>query len=186
MVRDQRRQRDRNHDARGDEPVVADDEVVPEAHERDDVAHAGAPACAASRARRSSLTAAIEVSDSSARITSSAASLPGHDTPAPSALQNVPKVVSRSPTANFSVFSGTWLRGARTTTPTATTIRSAAPAAAAAIATPWLRAAPNVITMKAPPSPSRKPPLKASVNEYQPSPARRSDAASSASARSRS
>jgi hypothetical protein len=38
----ERRQRDRRHHARRDAPVVADDEVVPEAEERNDVIHASA------------------------------------------------------------------------------------------------------------------------------------------------
>ena len=43
-----------------------------------------------------------------------AASEPGQSAPAPSAAQKVPKVVSITPTANFTVFSGTAASGART------------------------------------------------------------------------
>ncbi len=46
-------------------------------------------------------------------ITSSAESDPGQCAPAPSAPQKVPNAVSITPTANFSVFSGTLARGAR-------------------------------------------------------------------------
>src|SRR5206468_6239644 len=116
-------------------PVVADDELVPEARERDEPRHARAPAGAARRPR-SARTAANDASARKARIAGSAASSPGHDAPAPSVAQNVPNVVSSSPTVNFSVFSGTRLSGARTMTPTPTTTTNAAAAAAAASATP--------------------------------------------------
>ena len=48
---------------------------------------------------------------------SSASSSPGQSTPAPSAAQKMPKVVSSRPTANLIAFSGTRSSGARTSTP---------------------------------------------------------------------
>ena len=50
-----------------------------------------------------------------------AASSPGHSRPTPSPAQNVPNVVSSSPTAYFIVFSGTRPSGARTRRPTIAT-----------------------------------------------------------------
>ena len=63
-------------------------------------------------------------------ITSSAASPPGQLAPAPSALQNMPKEVSITPTSSFRVFSGTRASGALTAAPTATTTNTASAAAA--------------------------------------------------------
>src|SRR5581483_5024835 len=57
VVRDEGRHRERDHEPRRDEPVVADDEVPPETGEGDDVLHAPA---GARRCRRSSWTSASE------------------------------------------------------------------------------------------------------------------------------
>src|SRR5262249_47730185 len=63
---------------------------------------------------------------SRAKIPSSAKSSPGHSAPRPSPIQNTPKLVSISPTANLRVFSGTWASGLCTASPIAiTTIRAA-------------------------------------------------------------
>src|SRR5262249_21981501 len=168
----QRGDADRRRDTDGDEPIVTEDEPIPETGERQHAAHASAPLLAGERPAgskpwRSTLTAASEVRSRSARMPISAASPPGQETPAPSPLQKVPKLARSRPPVNFSVSSGTRLSGARTSTPAASTITRAAAAAAAAIATPWLRAAPNVITMNATSTPSRNTPLKETVNAYQ-------------------
>src|SRR5580693_6634425 len=98
--------------------------------------------------------------------TSSAASLPGHATPAPSAPQNVPNDVSITPTASFIQFSGTFASGALTAIPViVTTMMAAAAPMTAAPRSFWL--SPNVITMKTTSRPSSSTPLNASVKEYQ-------------------
>ena len=98
--------------------------------------------------------------------TSRAASLPGQATPAPSAPQKVPKLVSMTPTANFIQFSGTLVSGALTAMPmiVTTTMAAAAPITAAPMFF-WL--SPKVITMKTTSSPSSSTPLNARVKEYQ-------------------
>src|SRR5581483_11364120 len=98
--------------------------------------------------------------------TSSAASDPGQETPAPSAPQKVPKAVSMIPTANFIQFSGTRASGARTENPTpaTSTTAHAAPMTAAPMSF-WL--APKVSTMNTTSSPSSSTPLNARVNAYQ-------------------
>src|SRR5437764_2933172 len=160
-----RRQRD--GDARGDAPVVADDEVDPEAEE---TLHVGA-----SLRRRRPATNVKENARTAARTTGSAASSPGQRAPAPSVLQKIPNVVSIVPTANFSAFSGTRERGARTATPTAATRKTAiaAPRAASGML-PCVE--PNVRTINATSRPSRKTPLKETVNPYQSRPSRSSEA----------
>ena len=86
--------------------------------------------------------------------------------PHPRRPRTSPKLVSRTPTANLIVFSGTRSSGARTTSPTAMTSTTAAAAAAAAQPSrPCV--APNVTTMKTTSSPSSSTPLNATVNEYQ-------------------
>ena len=98
--------------------------------------------------------------------TSSAASWPGQDTPAPSAPQNTPNEVSMMPTTNFRVFSGTRDSGARTANPTtATTITAATAPTAASPRFCWL--SPKVMAMKTTSRPSSSTPLNASVNAYQ-------------------
>src|SRR6476620_11018717 len=183
-MRQHRRERQRAHDAGRNAPVVADDEVEPEAQERDDMLHDATWACCAdspaTRSRPRTRTASSDTAVSSARIAGSAASSPGHVAPAPSAPQNTPNVVNRSPTANLRVFSG-----ARATAPATATTTKAAPAAAAARATPASLVAPNVMTMKATSRPSRNTPLNATVNAYQSIPPRRSAPARRASSRSR-
>src|SRR5262249_59338528 len=72
-----------------------------------------------------------------------AASDPGQVAPAPSAPQNVPNVVSSTPTTNFMVFSGTRASGARTATPASPTSSTALTAASAASGI-WCALLPNV------------------------------------------
>ena len=114
---------------------------------------------------------------------SSESSSPGQSMPAPSADQKQPKLVSRSPTANLIVFSGTRESGPFAATPAikTTTSAAAAPAAASPRCPDVL---PNAMTMKTTSSPSSSTPLKATVNEYQSSPARCSFPAAAACARS--
>ena len=88
----------------------------------------------------------------------------------------MPNVVSITPTANFSVFSGTRASGARTSTPTTATMTSATPAATAASGM-LPSELPKVITMNATSRPSSSTPLNASVKPYQSTPARSSRAA---------
>src|SRR6185436_4052099 len=186
VVVDQNRdQADGDCNARGHRPVVAHDEVPPEAAERDDVLHALAPAgLSSSRRRRSARTSSHEKALRKATRASSESSSPGQSAPAPSALQKQPKLVSSRPTANLIVFSGTRSSGPRARTPATTTTTSAATAPTIATSSrPW--ALPKVITMKTTSSPSSSTPLNATVNEYQSSPARRSPPAASASACSR-
>src|SRR5262249_32346159 len=122
---------DRDREADGNAPVVADDEVPPEAGEAADRPHAST-ARRRSRRRWRSRTAPSDTSARKPRIARSAPSPPGQLAPAPSVAQNVPNVVSRSPTPNFSVFSGTRASGARTSSPTPPTTTSADAAAIAA------------------------------------------------------
>ena len=89
VVRDDGGESERENEARGDEPVVADDEVPPEAGEGDDATHV---ACGAGRrSRRSSRTSANDDERVERQETGIAASLPASEAPAPSAPQNVPK-----------------------------------------------------------------------------------------------
>ena len=84
----------------------------------------------ASRSRRSSRTSRNASAARKPSRPSSASSSPGQSTPAPSAAQKVPKVVSSRPTANLIVFSGTRARAARARAPRRPRRRtSAAPAA---------------------------------------------------------
>src|SRR5439155_1494189 len=167
---------DGEHDAGGGAPVVADDEVPPELAERADAPHANA-----GRLRLSVATAANESAQTKTRTTGRDASSPGQSAPAPSADQKIPNVVNITPTANFSVFSGTRASGARTSTPTTATSTSAIPAPRAARAM-LPCALPNVSTMNATSSPSSSTPLNESVNPYQSRPARFSTSAPRASA----
>src|SRR5215472_19184159 len=151
-------------------PVVTDDEVVPERAERAQPAPHRAtsltPAGAGARVRRSSAVYPSATSTTKGTSTSRAASFPGQDTPAPSAPQKMPNEVSMTPTANFSVFSGTRASGACTTTPTMATTTTAATALSAARPTfPWL--APNVMAMNTTSSPSSSTPLNDRVNADQ-------------------
>src|SRR6266545_4502532 len=159
-------------DSERDAPVVADEKVVPEhregAQRADHDASTGAAEVAADRARtaRSRATASSENATNTASRTRIAASEPGQRTPAPSPPQNVPKVVSSAPTANFVVFSGTRASGARTATPAMTTASTAAAAPRTANPMlPWLAA--KVTTMKATSSPSSTTALNDKVNAYQ-------------------
>src|SRR3984957_4616855 len=161
-----------DHHEGGDVPVVADDEVVPERAERLELLHEVTTSdCLAGAApvilrERSQKMQAAPTSATTGTRTSRAASLPGQATPAPSAPQNVPKLVSMTPTANFIQFSGTLVSGALTAMPTTVTrmIAAAAPMTAAPMFF-WL--VPKVITMKTTSRPSRSTPLKARVKEYQ-------------------
>src|SRR5580765_8351390 len=179
-------EREGDREAGGDPPIVADEEVPPETADRADVLHprascAGPSAC---RLRRSARTRTNEYRPTKPITPRIARSPPGQSTPAPSPPQKIPKLVSNTPTANLSVFSGTRASGPRTTKPATTTATTAAAAAAAARPRrPWV--APKVTTMKATSRPSSSTPLKATVNEYQsicPGPAA---AAAPASRRSR-
>src|SRR5215469_283057 len=163
----------RDHEG-GDMPVIPDDEVVPEHAEVPEPLHdpmtsdAGAGAAlpaAADRALSQKMHAAATTATTGTR-TSRAASLPGQETPAPSAPQKVPNEVSMTPTANFIQFSGTFVSGPLTAMPvmTTTTIAAIAPMLAASTLC-WL--SPKVMTMKTTSSPSSSTPLKASVKEYQ-------------------
>src|SRR5215472_9929489 len=148
-------------------PVVADDEVVPERAERaQPAAHCAAsfaPAGTSARVRRSSAVYPSATSTTRGTSTSRAASLPGQDTPAPSAPQKMPNEVSMTPTANFSVFSAS---RACTTTPTMATTTTAATALRAARPMLfWL--APKVMAMNTTSSPSSSTPLNDRVNAYQ-------------------
>ncbi len=60
----------------------------------------------------------------------SAPSPAGQSSPAPSAAQNTPNEVVRTPTTNLIVFSGMRVRGRTTAAPTAVTVSTAHPAAA--------------------------------------------------------
>src|SRR5438034_10884976 len=116
------------------EPVVADDEVPPEAPERPQPPHAPAPAVTVARRwRRSRRTSPYESSHTNPTTPSSDSSSPGQATPAPSAAQKQPKLVSITPTVYLIVFSGTRSSGLRTSTPTTATRATAT--AAPAIAT---------------------------------------------------
>ena len=75
-------------------------------------------------------------------------------------------LLSITPTANLSVFSGTRASGACATTPATSTTTNAAPAPIAARPT-FPCVLPNVTTMNATSSPSRNTPLNETVNEYQ-------------------
>src|SRR5205823_10348993 len=116
-----------------DAPVVADDEVPPEEPEGPYVLHPFASAgTSASRCRRSARTSRNELAPIKAITPSSESSSPGQSTPAPSAPQKQPKLVSSRPTAYLIVFSGTCSSGPRARTPAPTTSTKAAAAAAAA------------------------------------------------------
>src|SRR3954454_4088188 len=185
LVREQRGQPERNCETRRDTPVVANDEVPPEERERPEVLHALTSAArSVGRRRRSRRTSANETAATKVTRPSSESSSPGHSTPAPSAPQKQPKLVSSSPTANLIVFSGTRSSGPRASAPTATTRTSAAPApAAASPRRPW--ALPKEMTMKTTSSPSSRTPLKETVSEYQSSPPCCSSPARVASSRCR-
>src|SRR5262249_40006334 len=122
------RHRDDHHDC--DRPVVADDEVVPEAAEPREVLDDAANSSGATM--RNSATSPNDNATTNAMTTSSDASAPGHDTPAPSAPQKMPNDVSMTPTANFKVFSGTRDSGACTLIPATSTTTSAPSAPSAA------------------------------------------------------
>src|SRR6266852_4846413 len=99
---------ERHGKARRHAPVVADDEVPPETQERSDVLHARAAAGASAIRRwRSKRASPIESSPRKPMMPRIATSEPGHATPAPSPPQKMPKLESRTPTTNLSVFSGT-------------------------------------------------------------------------------
>src|SRR6267154_835084 len=122
---------ERDGEAHRDAPVVAHDEVPPEASEASHVAHARAPAgSSTTRRRRRTRTSTAATSPRNPAMPSTAKSEPGHSTPAPSPPQKMPKLVSRTPTTNLSEFSGTRSSGPRTARPTATTSTTAAVAAA--------------------------------------------------------
>src|SRR5437016_5745589 len=91
---------------------------------------------------------------------------PGHEAPIPSAAQNVPRLVSRMPTAYFNVFSGTRASGLRTASPAAATTAAAVrpPVMAAVHAWPG---PPTAITMNTTSSPSRNTPFRARMKPTQ-------------------
>src|SRR6187200_983501 len=150
-------------DAQCQSPVVPDDEVVAEHRECPQPAHDGAPVTVPTGRLRSTKTEPIALTAVTSTITGSAASLPGQETPAPSAPQNIPNEVKSTPTANFKVFSGIRASGARAAIPTAVTTSTAAAAPNAASGMlPWV--APKVKTMNATSRPSKKTPLNDSVN----------------------
>src|SRR5205823_14504566 len=143
---------DREHDAGRRSPVVAHDEVPPEMAEGADAAHAKA-----TRRRLSEATAPKESRTTNASTPGNDALSPGQCAPAPSADQKIPNVVSITPTANLSEFSGTRVSGPRTSTPTTATSTRAMPAPSAARSIlPW--ALPKVMTMNATSSPSSRTP----------------------------
>src|SRR5207244_3384704 len=148
-VVEQRDESDRDGDARGDPPVVADDEVPPEACEP-----LHATAASRRRRRRSSPTRTSETSRTKARTTGRAASPSGQPAPAPAVAQKIPNVVNLDPTANFIAFSGTRASGARAATPAAATSTTAAAAPSAGNPMlPWVDPKPS--TMKTTSRPSR-------------------------------
>ena len=133
----------REQHAQRDEPIVANDEVVPKRAECTDSADHDCVASSVIAAsalsgeamadrRRNSATNASAYSATPGTRTSSAASSSGQCAPAPSAPQNIPNATSMTPTANFMLFSGTRDSGARTAMPTTATTSTAAIAAAAA------------------------------------------------------
>ena len=140
--------------------VVADDEVDQERAERPSASHAGDRRPGGRRTTRHERQRRREV-ERDERGDRRVARRPV--APAPSAAQNVPNDVSITPTAYFSVFSGTRLSGARASTPATTTTTIATTAAITASGTlSWLL--PNVTTMNATSSPSSSTPLKLTVN----------------------
>src|SRR6266542_2176414 len=127
VVRQECGERESDRNACGDAPVVADDEVPPEAAERAEILHASAPAVTRIvRLRRSERTSTSETSPKNPIPASRESSSPGQSTPAPSAPQKQPKLVSRRPTTNLIVFSGTRESGPRARIPATTTTTNAA------------------------------------------------------------
>src|SRR5205823_4980347 len=108
-------------------PVVADEEVVPELAELRERLH-DVVTSGTGTARRTSATRLNDRTTTNTISPRSATSAPGQVMPAPSALQKIPNAVSITPTPNFSVFSGTRVRGAWTITPATRTTTSAATA----------------------------------------------------------
>src|SRR5262249_15300568 len=145
-------------DPGGDPPVVADDEVPPEAAERAHTLHAGtAAALSAAFLRRRARVSASETSATYATTPSTATSAPGKPPPRPHRAQKMPTRVSSTRPPNLGAFSGPRSSGPRTASPTATTSTTAAAAAAAARPSrPCVE--PKVITMKATSSPSSRTP----------------------------
>src|SRR5439155_22419352 len=92
VVRGECGQAERRGDADGDAPVVADDEVVPELEEPDDVPHAAT--AARSWRMRSRAIIPSDITSTKASTPSRTISPPGHSTPVPSAPQQMPKLVS--------------------------------------------------------------------------------------------
>ena len=117
-----------SHDhANGYAPVLANNKLVPELPESLEPLH-GAEA-SGKGILLDMATSPNDIAETKAMIARSARSLPGQDIPVPSELQKTPNDVSMMPTANFSVFSGTRVRGACTMTPATTTINRARTAA---------------------------------------------------------
>src|ERR1700677_2149330 len=138
-------------------PIVDDDELPYCEQESTHSCHVFTAGCAV---RLEGLAITMATTRMPGMIASSAASPPGQLAPAPSARQNMPNELSITPTANFSVFSGTRASGALAAAPTAMTSSTASPAAAAARAT-WCWLAPKVSTINATSRPSKSTPLKA-------------------------
>src|SRR2546423_11223531 len=167
----------RAHHSRRDLPVVADDEVVREAPDGPDDAHA--PTFSRARTFGSTVTRIRDSTSQPARTTGSARSPPGHSrlrppcsTPSPSTDQHVPYVARSRPTAYLSVSPGTADSGRLATTPATVTTSPATSAEAAATGTlPAL--SPKVITMKTTSTPSRNTPLKDTTKPNQSRPNRR-------------
>src|SRR5438552_3116256 len=104
----------------------AAEEVPPKEGERADVLHAAASTGASASLRRSARTSRNENAPRNAITPSSESSSPGQVTPAPSAPQKQPKLVSSRPTAYLIVFSGTRSSGPRARPPAPTTTTTAA------------------------------------------------------------
>src|SRR5579884_648803 len=154
------------HDGDADRrrPVVADDEVVPEAQEPRDVRHGTTSPPIRLRAPRprNAPTRPSANSATTAMTGRSDASPPGQCPPRPSVDQNTPKLVSMTPTTNFIEFSGTRVSGRCNHTPTPPTTTRARSAPADAVRT-LPCAPPTVSTMNATSRPSRNTPLNARV-----------------------
>ena len=135
--------------------AVVDEQADKLADDRADRAHD-----AATLVRRpSSATTASAVTRNSAMKPRMARSSPGQLTPRPSPVQNRPNADSSTPTANFSLFSGTRASGRCTTSPASATSAQAAKAAALT-ATSAPRPADTAMTMNTTSRPSSSTALK--------------------------
>ena len=168
---------ERDRDAGGDAPVVADDEVPPEAAERAEVPHASAPAATScDRRRRSARTSANETSAEEGDHAEQRELVAG---PVDAGALGAPEAAEarqQQPDRELDrVLGHARERPVREHPATTTTTSAAAAPAAASPSRPC--ALPKAITMKATSRPSSRTPLNATVNEYQSSPARSSSPA---------